>query len=46
MFSLEKALQKVLVQFLKDMKAEIEKDGLIPTLDEAIERAESWGKKE
>lgn len=30
----------LLLQFLKDLKADIEKDGLIPTLDEAIQRTE------
>ena len=32
--------QNILLKFLKDTKADLEKKGLIPTLEEAIEQLE------
>lgn len=38
---MEKMLMDALEKFLVDMKADIEKDGMIPTLDEAITRLQA-----
>lgn len=40
MDNFNKELGKVLLTYLRNVKAEIEKDGLVGTLDEAISRAE------
>lgn len=39
-------MKKLLRQFLVDMKSEIEADGLIATIDEAITRLDDWSEYE